>query len=53
MCVCRARTRQTVRAVGGKIPLSFDYVISAQHIEEPVPPSEDVSATAAPTNNSV
>ncbi len=30
---CRARTRQAVRAAGGKIPLSFDYVIAAEHAE--------------------
>lgn len=29
----RARTRQAVRAAGGRIPLSFDYVISAEHTE--------------------
>jgi len=29
----RTRTRQAVRAAGGRIPLSFDYVISAEHTE--------------------
>lgn len=29
----RSRTRQAVRAAGGRIPLSFDYVISAEHTE--------------------
>ena len=29
----RTRARKAVRDAGGKIPLSFDYVLSAEHTE--------------------
>ena len=44
---CRSRTRQAVRAAGGKIPLSFDYVISTQHSEDPLPATTTTEVGAA------
>lgn len=36
------RTREIIKAQGGRIPLSFDYVMNIQHAEEYVP-TEGVS----------
>ena len=47
----RARARQAVRAAGGKIPLSFDYVISAQHSECPVDPAAALEGGADGTGS--
>ncbi len=43
----RTRTRQAIRAAGGKISLSFDYVICAEHTEHFLLTNTTAAADAA------